>query len=71
MEEEFKKNKNKKGEKESSQSEEKDSSESKETEEKLIESSQRAVNGSLSTISEASVVVQSPGTSGNVERLQE
>ncbi|KAJ0177769.1 hypothetical protein K1T71_006642 [Dendrolimus kikuchii] len=77
MEEEFKKNKNKNGEKDSSESdnseEKEESSEStKERDtEKPSEPSQRGVNGSLSTISEASVIVESPGASGNVERLQE
>lgn len=73
MEEQFRKNKNKQKAADKSDSDEKDESneESSEKESDMTEKHLDSENSEVATVSEASVVVQSPGTSGNVERLQD
>ncbi|XP_026330252.1 uncharacterized protein LOC113237799 [Hyposmocoma kahamanoa] len=73
MEEQFKKNKNKQKAADKSDSDEKDES-NEDSNEKQSDATEKQVdseNSEVATVSEASVIVQSPGTSGNVERLQD
>lgn len=68
MEEQFRKNKNKQS--------ASDKMDSDETEDSTEDSSEAAAESSseaakTSSVSEASVIVDSPGASGNVERLQD
>ncbi|XP_028033326.1 uncharacterized protein LOC114245378 [Bombyx mandarina] len=69
MEEQFKKNKNKQNASEKIDADEDENS--KASEEDTDDSKSGDANDKLSTVNTASVIVESPGTSGNVERLHE
>ncbi|OWR42607.1 hypothetical protein KGM_210955 [Danaus plexippus plexippus] len=66
MEEQFRKNKNKKAEK----MQDDDSNDSKETDDSVIES-RRQENSQNDSVNQPHVIVESPGSSGNVQRLQD